>query len=71
MIITIEPTPDFREGFEFAVKSIHDVFKNDIEYPIDKMDQLLTSIRDMIDKGFWWDGIKGIIIQDEKEIGEL
>ncbi len=60
-----ETTPDFRDGFNFAVKAIHDVFKGNDEYTIEKLDDLLTSIVMLIDKGAWWPEIKKVIINEK------
>lgn len=63
-IVMRETNEDFREGFTFAVKAIHDVFKNREGYTLEKLDSLLTSITEMIDKGIWWNDVKQVILQE-------
>lgn len=60
-IVMRETTPDFRDGFNFAVRAIHDVFKHQEDYTLEKLDELLTSINELIDKGSWWPDIKKVI----------
>lgn len=62
-IVMRETSPDFREGFNFAVRAIHDVFKNQEGYTLVKLDELLSSIVTLIDNDSWWPDIKKIIIR--------
>lgn len=65
-IVMKDATPDFKEGFNFAVKAIHDVFKHNNEYSLEQLDDLLTSINTLIDKGVWWPDIKKVISHEHK-----
>jgi hypothetical protein len=59
--ITIrDVSPDFREGFNFAVRAIHDMYKDREGYTLENLDETLSSIIILIDKGFWWPNIKSV-----------
>jgi hypothetical protein len=62
-IIIREDTSDFKEGFNFAVKAIHDMIQGREDYTLEKLNETLTTIITLIDNGVWWPGIKKVIIQ--------
>lgn len=61
-IVMRETTPDFREGFEFAVKCIYDLTHNREDYTLDKLNELLHSMTVLMAHGFWWPDIKQVIM---------
>lgn len=63
-IIMRETSPEFRDGFNFSVKAIHDVFKNKKDYTIENLNELLKSIITLIDNDSWWPDIKKVIINE-------
>lgn len=65
-IVMRETTPEFRDGFEFAVKCIYDMAKHRNDYSLDKLNETLSSIIILMDNDSWWPGIKHIIQRDKK-----
>lgn len=63
-IVMRETSPDFRQGFEFAVKAIHDMIKDRENYTLDLLNQTLSSILTLIENGVWWPDIKKVILHE-------
>jgi hypothetical protein len=66
-IVMRETTPDFREGFEFAVNCIYDLTKNREDYSLDKLNELLTTMITLMHNNCWWNDVKHIIKRDKNE----
>lgn len=54
VIVMSETSKEFREGFEFCIVCIRDMVKNKENYSVEKLNNMLESIIDMIDKGVYW-----------------
>lgn len=63
-IVMRETTPDFRQGFEFAVKCIYDLSSQKDGYGIDKLNETLNSIVTLIDNNCWWPDIHKVIMRE-------
>lgn len=63
-VIMSETTPDFRKGFEFAVKCIFDQVTHRPSYTYDQLKEMLGTIVMLMDKDCWWHDVKTVIIRE-------
>lgn len=63
-IIMRETTQEFRNGFEFCTKAIYDLTKNREGYTLDKLNETLSSMVELMKNNAYWPDIKHVILQE-------